>query len=35
MGLAGGDRDTIMEQIEYFAERVTAKGGTVTLVEFG
>jgi O-acetyl-ADP-ribose deacetylase (regulator of RNase III) len=35
MGLAGGHRDTIMEQIEYFAERVTTKGGTVTLVEFG
>jgi O-acetyl-ADP-ribose deacetylase (regulator of RNase III) len=35
MGLAGGDSNTIMEQIEYFAQKVSAKGGTVTLVEFG
>ena len=35
MGLAGGNKDTIMEQIEYFATRVTDSGGTVTLVEFG
>ena len=35
MGLAGGDKDTIMEQIEYFAIRVTETGGAVTLVEFG
>jgi O-acetyl-ADP-ribose deacetylase (regulator of RNase III) len=35
MGLAGGDSDSIMEQIEYFAQKVSAKGGTVTLVEFG
>jgi O-acetyl-ADP-ribose deacetylase (regulator of RNase III) len=35
MGLAGGNKDVIMEQIEYFATRVTKTGGTVTLVEFG
>jgi O-acetyl-ADP-ribose deacetylase (regulator of RNase III) len=35
MGLAGGDREVIMEQIERFAQSVAAKGGTVTLVEFG
>ena len=35
MGLAGGDKDTIMEQIEYFAIRVAESGGSVTLVEFG
>ena len=35
MGLAGGNKDTIMEQIEYFATRVTESGGSVTLVEFG
>jgi O-acetyl-ADP-ribose deacetylase (regulator of RNase III) len=35
MGLAGGDKELIMEQIEYFAEKVTERGGTVTLVEFG
>jgi O-acetyl-ADP-ribose deacetylase (regulator of RNase III) len=35
MGLAGGDKDTILEQIGYFAQRVSAKGGSVTLVEFG
>lgn len=34
MGLAGGDKETIMNQIEYLAEKVTEKGGTVTLVEF-
>lgn len=34
MGLAGGDKDIIIEQIEYFAQRVSAKGGLVTLVEF-
>jgi O-acetyl-ADP-ribose deacetylase (regulator of RNase III) len=34
MGLAGGDREVIMEQIERFAQSVSAKGGTVTLVEF-
>jgi O-acetyl-ADP-ribose deacetylase (regulator of RNase III) len=35
MGLAGGNKDVIIEQIEYFAQKVAAKGGTVTLVEFG
>ena len=35
MGLAGGDRDTIIPMIEWFAERVALEGGTVTLVEFG
>lgn len=35
MGLANGDRDVIMNQIEYFAEKVAAQGGSVTLVEFG
>jgi O-acetyl-ADP-ribose deacetylase (regulator of RNase III) len=34
MGLAGGNKDLIMEQIEYFATRVNESGGTVTLVEF-
>lgn len=34
MGLAGGDRNIIIEQIEHFARNVAAKGGTVTLVEF-
>lgn len=34
MGLAGGNKATIMEQIEYFATRVAETGGTVTLVEF-
>ena len=34
MGLAGGNKATIMEQIEYFATRVAESGGTVTLVEF-
>ena len=35
MGLAGGDKTVILEQIEYFAQKVSDKGGTVTLVEFG
>lgn len=34
MGLAGGDADYIIQQIEMFAEQVSAKGGSVTLVEF-
>jgi O-acetyl-ADP-ribose deacetylase (regulator of RNase III) len=34
MGLAGGDPLWIMPMIESFAERVSAKGGSVTLVEF-
>lgn len=35
MGLAGGKKEVIMPMIEYFAQNVTAKGGSVTLVEFG
>jgi O-acetyl-ADP-ribose deacetylase (regulator of RNase III) len=35
MGLAGGDKDIIIPMIEWFAEQVSAQGGTVTLVEFG
>ncbi len=35
MGLAGGKKEVIIPMIEYFAEKVTAKGGSVTLVEFG
>ena len=35
MGLAGGDKEVILEQIEHFAHKVAAKGGSVTLVEFG
>ena len=35
MGLAGGDKERIIPMIERFAEQVSAKGGTVTLVEFG
>ena len=35
MGLAGGDKDVIIPMIEWFADRVSAEGGTVTLVEFG
>ena len=34
MGLAGGDTEVILEQIEYFAQKVSQKGGSVTLVEF-
>ncbi len=35
MGLAGGDKARIMAMLEWFAEQVTARGGSVTLVEFG
>ena len=35
MGLAGGNKAVIMPMIDYFAASVSAKGGTVTLVEFG
>jgi O-acetyl-ADP-ribose deacetylase (regulator of RNase III) len=35
MGLAGGDKDIIIPMIDMFAERVSAEGGTVTLVKFG
>ena len=34
MGLAGGDKETIMLMIEDFAQKVAKKGGSVTLVEF-
>ena len=34
MGLAGGDKERIMGMIENFAQKVSAKGGSVTLVEF-
>jgi O-acetyl-ADP-ribose deacetylase (regulator of RNase III) len=35
MGLAGGDKETIMAMLEDFAQGVSAAGGSVTLVEFG
>ena len=35
MGLAGGDKETILSMIEAFAYGVAKKGGSVTLVEFG
>jgi O-acetyl-ADP-ribose deacetylase (regulator of RNase III) len=35
MGLAGGDKITIMAMLETFAREVSNQGGTVTLVEFG
>ena len=35
MGLAKGNKDIILAQLEDFAQKVTAKGGSVTLVEFG
>ena len=35
MGLAGGDQNTIIPMIEWFAERIALEGGSVTLVEFG
>ena len=34
MGLAGGDRDIIIPMIEWFAEQVSARGGSVTLVSY-
>jgi O-acetyl-ADP-ribose deacetylase (regulator of RNase III) len=34
MGLAGGNKDVIMSQIELFASRITSTGGSATLVEF-
>jgi O-acetyl-ADP-ribose deacetylase (regulator of RNase III) len=34
MGLAGGDRNIILEMIEEFADNVAKQGGSVTLVEF-
>jgi O-acetyl-ADP-ribose deacetylase (regulator of RNase III) len=35
MGLAGGNKEVIIPMIEWFADRISAKGGSVTLVEFG
>jgi O-acetyl-ADP-ribose deacetylase (regulator of RNase III) len=35
MGLAGGNKDIIIPMIELFAQQISAKGGSVTLVEFG
>ena len=35
MGLAGGQKKVIIPMIEYFAQGISAKGGSVTLVEFG
>lgn len=34
MGLAGGKKEVIIPMIEYFASSISAKGGSVTLVEF-
>jgi O-acetyl-ADP-ribose deacetylase (regulator of RNase III) len=34
MGKAGGDTDRIMAMLEEFAEKISEKGGTVTLVQF-
>lgn len=34
MGLAGGNKERILAMIEDFANKVSAKGGSVTLVEF-
>jgi len=35
MGLAGGDKERIIGKLEWFADMVSAQGGSVTLVEFG
>ena len=35
MGLAGGDKEIILDMIAEFAYNVSKKGGSVTLVEFG
>lgn len=35
MGLAKGNAQRIIGLLEWFADEVSAKGGTVTLVEFG
>ena len=35
MGLAGGDKEIILDMIAEFANNVSKTGGTVTLVEFG
>lgn len=34
MGLAGGDKQRIISKLEWFADQVSAQGGSVTLVEF-
>lgn len=34
MGLAGGQKETIITMLDDFAERLANTGGTVTLVEF-
>jgi O-acetyl-ADP-ribose deacetylase (regulator of RNase III) len=34
-GLAGGEKETIIDMIDVFAKRVALESGTVTLVEFG
>ena len=34
-GLAGGDEKRIVGMIEKFAEKVEARGGSVTIVKFG
>lgn len=34
MGLAGGDKETIIQMLEDFTELVEVQGGTVTLVEY-
>ena len=34
MGLAGGDKDRIIDILEIFANRITVTGGSATLVEF-
>jgi hypothetical protein len=35
MGLARGNETVIMEQINWFADKVAKRGGQVTLVKFG
>ncbi len=35
MGLAGGDKKLILAMIDDFANKISAQGGSVTLVEFG
>ena len=35
MGLAGGDKEIILDMIAEFANNVSKIGGSVTLVEFG
>lgn len=35
MGLARGNKEVILAMLENFAKEISAKGGSVTLVEFG